>query len=55
MFNFLLTFIMSQAGALGRQILDLAVVFLLVSSEKPPHARPDLNGSLRSKVSSTFP
>lgn len=46
---------MSQADALGRQILDLTAVFVPVSSEKPPHAPLCLNRALRSKASSTFP
>ncbi len=50
-----LTFIISQAAALGRQILDLTVVFVPLSSEKPPHANLILNCSLRCEASSTFP
>lgn len=32
-----LTFVVCQTGALGRQILDLTVVFIPLRSEKPPH------------------
>lgn len=38
---------MSQPGALGRQILDLTVVLVPVSSEKPPHVHLRLTCSLR--------
>lgn len=34
---------MSQASALGRQILDLTVILIPLCFEKPSHAAPHLN------------
>ena len=49
------TFVMSQACALGRQILDLTEVLVPLSSEKPPHAHVSLSRCPLSTTLSTFP
>lgn len=51
---------MSQASALGRQILDLTVILIPLCFEKPSHAAPHLNHTFLNclfffKTSSTLP